>query len=150
MYSVSFEEVSVASADAPQDLFNLLAAAGKPLIVHEVRIGNTDGETSEQWSILVHRGTTAGTGGSTPTPRPLDPSGAAAGFTARVNDDTTQATEGLILLADGFNVLNGWIWIPTPECRPMVAGSTRIVVELQTATVTTILLSGAMIVEEMG
>jgi hypothetical protein len=37
---------------------------------------------------------TAGTGGSAPTPRPLDPGDAAASFTARANDTAQGTTSG--------------------------------------------------------
>jgi hypothetical protein len=144
-YSIAFEEVTVAAA---QDLFEVVAPSNKVLIVHEVKIANVSSETSEQWSILVHRASTSGSSGTTPTARPLDPGDAAAGFTPECNN-TTQGTEGTFVHADGFNILNGWHWLPIPEDRPVVPGGGRLVVELQT-TPTSTTCSGTMIVEEIG
>ena len=33
---------------------------------------------------------------------------------------TNEGANGDKLIEEGFNVLNGWLWIPTPEERPLI------------------------------
>ncbi len=72
MYSAIFEEVAVT---AIQDLFEVVAAAGSAVVIHSVNITQSsdagDAE-AEMLSILMHRGTATGTGGTTVTPSPLN------------------------------------------------------------------------------
>lgn len=146
MYAVVFEEVAVT---AVQDLFEIVAAADSVVVVHSVQIAQSSDTDSEQLAILVHRGSTSGSGGSSPTPSPLEIGDAAFGGTAEVNN-TSQSTEGVFIYADAFNVLNGWLWMPTPETRPVLSPSGRLIVELQTAPADELTMSGAMLVEEIG
>ena len=150
MYSATFEEVA---ATVVQDLFNLLAPADMSVAVHGLVISQSsdagDSE-SEQLNVLIHRGTTAGTGGTTPTPAPLAVGDVASTVTVRANDVTTQSTEGTLIHAECFNVMAGLqIWWP-PECRPIISPSGRLVVELQTAPGDSLTMSGTIYFEEIG
>lgn len=149
MYSAVFEEVAVTAA---QDLFEIVAPSDATVIVHGVTISqSTDaGDTeSEQLNILVHRASTSGSGGSVITPRPLQAGFPAAGSTVEANN-TTQGTEGNQIHAECFNVMAGWVWIPTPEIRPVISPSGRLVVELQTAPADSLTMSGTIYFEEIG
>lgn len=149
MYSAVFEEVAVTAA---QDLFTVTAPSDAAVVIHAVYLGqSTDaGDTeSEQLSVILHRPSAAGSGGTSATPRPLQVGFPAAGSTVDVND-TTQATEGNIIHADCFNVMAGWVWIPTPECRPVISPSGLVTVELQTAPADSITMSGTILFEEIG
>jgi hypothetical protein len=146
MYAAVFEEVSVS---AIQDLFQIAAPSTGSVIVHGCYISQSASETSEQLPILVHRGSTDGSGGTTLTPSPLQVGGAAAESTVEANN-TTQSTEGAFVHAEGFNVLNGWIWMPTPETRPTLSPSGRLVVELQVAPTAALTMNGVLLFEEVG
>ena len=57
---------------------------------------------------------TPGSGGSTPTPQATSPNDTAATVTAHVNDTARSTTSGTpsVLVADDFNVINGYLWLP--------------------------------------
>lgn len=152
MYSVVFGGVAVTAA---QDFFEITPADDKPVIIHALYLSQTSdfGDAQDEtvrWSII--RGyATSGSGGSAPTPRPLNATDAAAGFTAEVNN-TTVASAGtaIILHEDAFNVRAGCIWIPTPEMRPVTSqGATIIVVRLNNAPVDSLTMNGTLYCEEL-
>jgi hypothetical protein len=149
MYSASFEEVAVTAA---QDLFEINAPADAVVVVHGLVISQSsdagDSE-SEQLSVLIHMGSTSGSGGSTPTPTPMELGDAAFGGTVEANN-TSQSTEGTFIHAEAFNVMAGLsIWW-TPETRPVISPSDRLIVELQTAPADSLTMSGTIYIEEIG
>lgn len=149
MYSATFEEVSVSAA---QDLFELNAPSDAVVIVHGLTISQSSdaGDTeSEQLNVLIHRGTTSGSGGSTPTARPMEVGDAAFGGTVEANN-TSQSSEGNQLHAESFNVMAGLhIWW-TPETRPVLSPSGRLIVELQSTPGDALTMSGTIYFEEIG
>lgn len=152
VYSVVFEGVAVS---AVQDLFNLQPATNKPCIIHEVHIMQDAGEVSEQLPVRIRRlpaTVTNGTGGSTPTPRQMVSSDPAAGATVRANDATTRATSSgtaVTLRRASDNVLNGWHWVFTPECRPIFIAGEAMIVGLETAPAASLTMSGEVVFEEI-
>jgi hypothetical protein len=146
MYSISFEEVSVSAA---QDLFEIVAPADCAVVLHAVYVSQVDSTTSEMLSLLFHLGSTSGSGGTTPTAHPLALGDAAFGGTVEVNN-TSQSTEGNILHSDCFNVLNGYVYLPTPETRIVISPSDRLIVELQEAPDSALTMYGTAIIEEIG
>ena len=146
MYSATFEEVA---ATAAQDLFEIVAPADSVVIIHGFEISQSSDTDSEGLSLLVHRGSTSGSGGSSVTAAPMNVGDAAFGGTVEANN-TSQATEGTILHAAAFNVLSGYAWIPTPEIRPVLSPSGRIIIELQTAPADSLTISGVVYFEEIG
>jgi hypothetical protein len=149
MYSAVFEEVAVSAA---QDLFELVAPADSAVAIHGLMISQSsdagDSE-SEQLNVLIHRASTSGSGGSTPTPAPLHVGDAAFGGTCEANN-TSQGTEGTQIHAECFNVMAGLCIWWTPETRPILSPSGRIVVELQTAPADALTMSGTIYFEELG
>ena len=149
MYSATFEEVGVT---AVQDLFELVAPADMSVAIHGLVISQSSdaGDAqSEQLNVLIHRGSTSGSGGSTPTPAPLSVGDAASTVTLEANN-TTQSTEGTIIHSECFNIMAGLaIWWP-PECRPIISPSGRLIVELQTAPADSLTMSGTIYFEEIG
>lgn len=149
MYSATFEEVAVT---AVQDLFEINAPADAVVVLHGLIISQSsdagDSE-SEQLNVLIHLGSTTGSGGTTPTARPMELGDAAFGGTVEANN-TTQSTEGTFIHAESFNVMAGLqIWW-TPETRPVVSPSDRIIIELQTAPADSLTMSGTVYFEEIG
>lgn len=119
-YTVPFSATAITVA---VDLFEVLAATGKPFILREVVIAQASdyGDAqAEGLSILIKRAAstyTTGSGGSTVTPT-HNTNTSAAGPTAKVVN-TTQAvvnTGTLVTIrAEAFNVQGGWQFLPTPE-----------------------------------
>lgn len=154
IYTVSFENVAVT---ASQDFFEITPADDKPCIVHALYLANlTDfGDAQEEGLRLkIIRGhATSGSGGSAPTPRPMNPSDAAAGFASEVNNTTiASAGTGVDLHCDGWNIRVPYVWIPTPEMRPIVTqgAGTTLVVRLMAAPADSVTMSGTLYVEEQG
>lgn len=155
IYSVSFEKVSVT---AVQDLFAIVAHASKQCVLLGFSLAVSGGAADagdaqeELLGIRIRSGqTSAGSGGSAPTPVPQDASLAAAGFTARVND-TTQASAGTIVthLATALNNRAG-LDMPLTEGQQIIFGAgRRLTIELTTAPADALEISGTAWVQEIG
>lgn len=149
MYSAAFEQVAVSAA---QDLFEINAPADAVVIVHGFTISQSSDAgdaASEQLPILVHRGSTSGSDGSAPTPAPMEVGDAAFGGTVEANN-TSQSTEGTILHAESFNVMAGLAVWWTPETRPVISPSGRLIIELQSAPDDELTMDGTVYIEELG
>ena len=149
MYTAVFEEVAVTGAI---DLFELVAPADMAVAIHGVMISQSsdagDAE-SEQLQVLIHRGSTSGSGGTTPTPNPLVVSTTASTVVVECVNDT-QGTEGAHIHAEAYNIMAGLtIWWP-PEVRPIISPSGRLIVEQQTAPGDSVTMSGTIYFEEIG
>lgn len=149
MYSATFEEVAVSAA---QDLFEINAPADAVVVVHALYLSQSsdagDAE-SEQLPVLIHRGSTSGSGGSTLTARPMEAGDAAFGGTVEANN-TSQSTEGNQIHAECFNVMAGLAIVWTPETRPVISPSGRLIIELQAAPADSLDMSGTIYFEEVG
>lgn len=153
MYSVEFEGVAVTAA---QDFFEITPADDKPLAVHALFLSQASdvGDAAEEiLRFKVIRGfATSGSGGSAPTPIPLNPVDTAAGFTAEVNNTTIASTGTPVdLHSDAFNIRTGLALILTPEMRWQVsqASGTLLVVQLMVAPTDSLTMSGTLYVEEL-
>lgn len=153
MYSAQFNGTAVT---AQVDFFELANAATKTIIVHEVRLAQSTevGDAAEEGlSVLLKRGvgSTSGSGGSAGTAVKLQ-TGDAAAAAAVETCNTTKMSAGTIttLLADVWNVRAGWLWLPTPECRPVLAPSERLTVELGTTPADSVTCNGTIVWEELG
>ena len=151
MYSVEFAAVAVTAA---QDLFSILPAANKPCLIHGLFLSQSSDVADAAEEIveikLVIGNTTVGSGGSAPTPRPLDKNDAAAGFTARAND-TTEVSAGTAIdhWSHAWNIrvpLEYW-W--TPECRSRVQNADFAAVQLISVPADSLTVSGTLYVEEL-
>ncbi len=151
-YSVSFEGVATSAA---QDLITILGATGKMCRIKSVKWGCTDtslatGQNIETRGRILPATVTPGSGGSTPTPRPLDPGDAAATFTAHANDTSKTTTNGTaeIVDEDGSHLYGGYSYsFPAP---PLVGPTSAFVFELLSTVSGTVHLSGRVEVEELG
>lgn len=138
------------------DLFELTPADDRPIRVLAVNLHQTSdfGDAQEEIISLVWvRGhTTSGSGGSTPTPRPVNPTDAAAGFTAEAAN-TTQASAGtgVNLARHGFNVRGGLERPYTPEeCPEASQANTTLVLRMASAPADSLTIGGCVLVEEFG
>lgn len=153
VYTVEFEAVAVTAA---VDLFELSPADDKPVEIVGLFLSQSSDTGDSAEEILRYRvirgHTTGGSGGSAPTPRPVDRSGAAAGFAAETNN-TTIASGGTTnnLHSDSFNVRVGEkLWIPEGCWWEASQGDTTIVVRLMAAPADSLTMSGTLYVRENG
>lgn len=149
MYAASFELVA---ATAAQDLFEINAPADAVVVVHGFWLSQSSDvgdAASEMLNILMHRGSTSGSGGSTPTAAPLEVGTPAFGGTVEANN-TTQSTEGTILGSWDWHIAAGLQVIFTPEMRPVISPSGRLIIEMQSTPADSLTVSGTVVFEEIG
>lgn len=88
--------------------------------------------TSTASRIRLLRKTASVTGtASPPTPAPLDASAASGATTFWIA--TVEGTDGTVIKEDGFNYLNGWLWVPGPREQVIVPPSGRIALKFPAA-----------------
>jgi hypothetical protein len=153
IYTVSYTAVAVTAA---VDVFEIRPADDKPIEIIGLFMGQSSdvGDAADEMlAYRVIRGfTTSGSGGATPTPTPVDRSGAAAGFSAETNN-TTVATTGTTadLHADTFNIRAGEkLWLPEGCWWEASQADTSIVVRLAAAPADSLTMSGTVYVREQG
>jgi hypothetical protein len=152
IYAVTFSAVAVSAA---QDLFEITPGDDKPVEIVGIELGQSSdaGDAADELlQISIIRGhTTSGSGGTAPTPASLAASGAAAGFTAEVNNTTVASAGTAATLQTGcWNVRAGYInWFPE-EARPRASQAHTTLVVRQTAPADAITMSGTLYVRELG
>lgn len=156
MYIAQFNEVAVTAA---QDLFEIAAPSTGVIVIHEWSIGqNTDVGDAQDEVLRIEEvrgdGTvTSGSGGSTPTPEPIDNGYGASGATVEANNTTRMATGTgtLDVLRQYFwNVRVGLEKVYTPETRPVISPSDRWTLSLDDTPADSITMSGSIVFEEIG
>lgn len=152
-YTVPFTGVAITAA---QDIFQITPVAGKPIKILGLVLGQyTDvgDAASENLSLKISRGWgTTGSGGTdlTTTAPPVDPSDAAAGFNAKINN-TTVASGGteVKLFGDVWNTQAGYqMWFPEgvqPGCNSTTGGILTVTI---TAPADSITANGTLFVVE--
>lgn len=159
-YSVSFDSQSVTNANGDYDLFSLVPAADKPIILEAIYLSNVGGtadagdaqEELVKLRILRMTATVTITGGTSFTPVPLLANDASAGFTAKTIHSTVATTSGStnVLHVDGWNFRVPYVWLPPPEHRIMCAVSTQyIIVRSDSTFADDVTVSGTAIVREL-
>ncbi len=151
LYTATFNLVAVTGT---QDLFDLLAATDSVTVVHSVELSQRTelGDAQEEMlNLIFERGATTASGGALVTANPLETGSSAYGGSVRVNG-TTRSTGGTVvpLRVDNWNVRMPYLWLPTPEMRPILGPSTRFVVDLNVAPADAIDMSGTITFEELG
>lgn len=153
VYTVSFTAIAVTVA---VDIFELTPADDKPIEVIGFFWGqssDTGDAQAEQIGYRVVRGhTTAGSGGATTTPRPLNRSGVAAAFTCKTNN-TTAATVGTTvdLHSDVINLQAGEkLWLPEGCEWEASQADTTLIVRMAAAPADSVTTHGTLYVREQG
>lgn len=104
-------------------IVQIKAGAATPLEILRAHISQGLSETSTEERIQILRKTAAATVTSF-TPLKFDSNDraadAAGGTAATGHTATAEGTDGDVLIDEGFNILSGWTWIPTPEERIFV------------------------------
>src|SRR5712691_1016450 len=138
----------VAVTAAATTVVEFSAPATKSMIVTRAWISQRTNTTSSQQAIQILRRSTASTNVSSPLNNPLDAGDTAFGGTSR-GMATVLGTAGAVLVSDSFNWQNGWLWLPVPEERIIVAGAGILSLHLPTAP-PVLTLSAAFDVIELG
>ncbi len=157
IYSATFKGVAVT---VQQDFFELKAPAAASVIVHaflisqETEIGDAQ---EEMLRLTVNRGSgavTSGSGGSTSTPAPLIRTDPAYGGTVEINNTTKIAVGSGTLTTDmevhTMNERVPYLFIYTPELRPIILGGEYWTLELETTPADSVTLSGTLWFEVLG
>lgn len=156
LYTAVFNAVNVT---AQQDLFELTSASDSVTIIHAIELSQSSeiGDAQEEGLNLIFRrgagSVTSGSGGTVATPQPLESGSSAYGGVTEVNNTTRMAVGTgtiVILRADNWNVRLPYLWLPTPEMRPILGPSNRFTVELATTPADAITMSGTLTFEELG
>jgi hypothetical protein len=158
MGRVYTSSINISSAFTAQiDIFELLAATGKPLILHTFELGQTTevGDAQEESLVLVLKRITAsptsGSGGGTGTFNVTGPNDTAAGATIETGN-TTKLSGGTSaeLARFGWNVRASLPYIPIPEEKITLDAATRLVLELVTTPADSIGgVVGRIVIEEI-
>lgn len=153
VYTVEAEGVAVTAA---VDVVELTPADDKPVAILGIFMGQSSDygdAAAEGLRYRVIRGhTVSGSGGSAPTPRPVDRSGASAGFTAETNN-TTAANTGTThnLHSDVYNVqLGEKLWVPEKLELEASQADTTLLVRLMAAPADSLTMSCTFYVGEAG
>jgi len=155
MYTAVFKSVAVTAA---QDFFEVLAATGKPILIHGFAIAQSTevGDAAEEGLVLTcNRGVgsvTSGSGGASVTPQPRDDDDVASGATVERNNTTIMAAgSGSLeeLEAHVWNVRVPYVFWYTPETRPRISPGNRWTLELETTPADSITMSGTLYFEEV-
>ncbi len=154
VYTVIFDQQTIAAASGDYDLFELVPADDKPIEIVAISLGNKSevGDAQdEELAISIVRGNTTSSNGTSTTPQPLDPSDGAASFTAEtVGATVATAGTSVTLVADTFNVRAGWPLVLPEAMRPKVSqANTAMYVRLTTAVADDLTLSGTLWVREL-
>jgi hypothetical protein len=141
VYSVTMANQTIV-ADATLVIIHAAAAVstrGSILEIHRAWVNQIGTETSDQLGVILGQKVTAfGTYTST-TPAPHQTGGAASGIAggtsgAAATSGTDASAEGAgavtVTVQEGFNNLNGWLWVPTPEERIIVGPDIAIIVKI--------------------
>jgi len=120
----SIVQLGVASGTSIVTLIEIETPAAAVCEILRCWIDNEDSETSTQWAVSFVLKSVDGTNVTTPTEGKHDQGSAASGLTLR-GMATTVGTIVATIQRRGFNILNGFEWVATPEERIWVpAGGT--------------------------
>lgn len=133
---------TVTAAGGDTDWLEVLPADDKPVKLRGFLLSQISevGDTAEEglrFSVLLLAATvTSGSGGSAPTPNPMDSADSAAGFAAEVNNTAVATTSGATktIVELGWNERNSpyEMWFPDPAFAPKAKQGEALVVRQQT------------------
>jgi len=133
------------------DLLEILAPADAIVVIHEMGCGQTldVGDAEEEILLLTLKsGGTAGSGGQSSTEVPLLVGDPASGVLVE-DTNTSQSTGGVLHYTWAWNVRMQWQQIWTPETRPILAPSRRLILAMS-APGDSLTLNGYVVYEEIG
>lgn len=145
VYSVFQSGIAEAAAESQ---IEVTAPSDSILVLLRAWLTQDNAETSTMEVVEIIRKSAAGTGTSV-TPEPFDEGAQAFGGTAR-RTMTAEGTVSEVVYRESFNILNGWLWVPTPEERVVVAPSGIIGLRFPEAPEASIDVTAGLIFQEVG
>lgn len=145
IYNVALP-LNTSSGTSIVTLVELTSATNKTIMLLRAWCSQRGSTTSAQQDIQIVRKSVAGTNVTSPVANPVDAGDAAYGGTVR-GMATTEGTLGVNLYSDGFNWVNGWIWLPVPEERIIITGAGILGLRLATAPPSLTINAGLTIAE---
>lgn len=149
VYVVNLIATSVSGAIT---LVQLKAGSEAGLEIIRASIAQSGSTTSAQQRVQLLRKSAAATVTSF-TPVPANPNDAAAkavgGTSATGTNASAEGTDGDVLVADVFNVLNGWLYLPVPEERPAVAPGGIIALKFPAAPGAALIVTAQIVFREL-
>lgn len=114
-------KINLAAFTGAKTALQIKAGANNPVEILRVSVSQKGSTTSEQIQIQLLRKTAAATVTSL-TPLKLNPGAPAAGTdtTATGSNASAEGTDGDVLIQEGFNILNGFLYLPVPEERILI------------------------------
>lgn len=159
VYTVAFDQQTIAAASGDYDLFEVDPAADKPVEIVAIFLGNkseikdAEEEMVAYAIIYMSGGTFTSSNGTSTTPRLTDPSDPAASFAAETVGATVATTTGTSVTrhADTFNIRTGLQLVFPPDMRHKCDGAANsaMLVRLLTALADDATLSGTLYVREL-
>jgi hypothetical protein len=146
--------IAPAAQTALQDLWAIVSGTNRSTRLvgcHLFQTSDLGDAAEEVLRLRIRSGqTTVGSGGTAPTPIPVDTGDAAASFTSRIND-TTQAVSGTIVVHAelGWNIRVDKDWWLPPPYQFTFLGARRWTVEIPAAPADSLTIGGTLWVEEI-
>lgn len=118
---------------------NAIGTRASIILLHRAWCSQNETETSQQLGVMLALAASAFGTFTAATPTPHVPGGNASGLTgstsvaagsAGVDASANGAGTKTPIVYDGFNNLNGWLWVPTPEERILVPVDTAVVLKI--------------------
>lgn len=128
-YTSSAESMTI--TDATQ-FFQLRGATGATAEILEIRVFQTSDTSLAMNAIHFERGT-AGAGGTTPTPDEWSPDGPAAIYVAAHTGPSGEVGTVDWNYRQGWNILQEFVWLPTPEIQIYLKQDDDLALSLVTA-----------------
>lgn len=147
VYTVPLDAISVTNSN-DQDIFLLATASTKVAVLHAISLTSSY-TTDERVRLQLLRRTTAGSGGTGGTVTALDAGNAIAAASSVTYLRTTPGTAGAYLAGWQWSQQGEFLYLPTPEDRPLVAVSSYLALHLATAMGGTRTWSGYIKFEEL-
>lgn len=144
IYTIPLDGIVISTAITVLEFTMGSAVVG---VLLEAKLTQNTSETSQQEELDIVRKSAAGTGTSV-TPLKLQTGDPAFAGTSR-RSMSAEGTVTDVVKSEGFNVLNGWHYLPLPESRIYVAPSGILGIRFSTAPASQT-WSGYLVVGEIG
>ncbi len=146
VYSVQLNGISVSVA---KTLIRVSAPSTMTCVVLRAWVSQSESVASNQDRVILQRASTDGTG-TAETPEKMEVGGPAATFTAVTNLTVEPTLMADPVIDEGFNWLNGWLYVPAPEERIWLPPSGRLVLRLPETPAVALTMEAGMVIGEVG
>jgi len=150
VYTIYMTNVNITPANGVRTLAEFTAHTNRAVELLAAEVSQINSEVSTMEALEIVRKSAAGTGTAF-TAVPLDPDDAAFGGTARTNMTAEGTISATLTPFLGWNILNGWLWVPKTEAdRLFVPGAGILGVRVAQALEVALDMSCMLTVKEIG